>query len=302
MSPIRRSDFNSGFTLIELLVVISIIALLVGILLPALGAARKSAQSVVCLSNCRQMGTASTAYTVDNDGYFVRYREVYRPGGYPGTSRGSWWQASLHNQGYMPDRKGFTCPTLESNKEIEQANPLLPHRAEWALSEYGMNSSNIGIVQRQTGFDDSKYLYFGTTPSGPYKGQPGFLTISARINDIFKASQMIYFIDSVENNTQTNVIRGSGFVFDYPHNGSGSTYYGRVHPRHKLTANTIFADGHGAGLKLKAGEIDPNADRYLMYGRDLTGYEDNELSDPRVHDNNRWTVDGKIHPGVLGSG
>jgi len=57
-----------GFTLIELLVVISIIALLVGILLPALGAARRSAQRLQDLSNLRQFNVAHTTWAVDHKG------------------------------------------------------------------------------------------------------------------------------------------------------------------------------------------------------------------------------------------
>ncbi len=57
---------RAGFTLIELLVAISIIAVLIAILLPALGKARDSGEAAVCLSNQRQTTTAVLAYAVEH--------------------------------------------------------------------------------------------------------------------------------------------------------------------------------------------------------------------------------------------
>lgn len=57
---------RKGFTLIELLVVLGVIAVLVGILLPALSAARRSARSIACLSQMRQIGMATTLYAHDH--------------------------------------------------------------------------------------------------------------------------------------------------------------------------------------------------------------------------------------------
>jgi len=63
---LKRSHRRArAFTLIELLVVIAIIALLVGILLPALGEARKAGRLTLCQSNLKQMGTAFTSYGAD---------------------------------------------------------------------------------------------------------------------------------------------------------------------------------------------------------------------------------------------
>lgn len=64
---------RSAFTLIELLVVIAIIALLISVLLPALGLARESARSLVCSSMLRSLGQAQLGYAVSNQDYFAAY-------------------------------------------------------------------------------------------------------------------------------------------------------------------------------------------------------------------------------------
>jgi prepilin-type N-terminal cleavage/methylation domain-containing protein len=69
-----RTSRPPAFTLIELLVVIAVIALLIGILLPSLASARKTARLDICLSNMRQMGTALTSYAGDKRGSLAAFR------------------------------------------------------------------------------------------------------------------------------------------------------------------------------------------------------------------------------------
>ncbi len=104
--PMRR---RAGFTLIELLVVISIIALLIAILLPALGAARQAAQSTTCLSNTRQMGLAIQMYADEYNGFFPAGFDNGNVGG--SNFNDPKWYAQRTMGQYLQGVDAYRCPT-----------------------------------------------------------------------------------------------------------------------------------------------------------------------------------------------
>lgn len=81
---------RAGFTLVELLVVIGVIAVLIGMLLPALQSARRAANTVKCGSYLRQVGTAFKLYESDYKGYWPASWYCYAPPGTADTGTTSW--------------------------------------------------------------------------------------------------------------------------------------------------------------------------------------------------------------------
>ncbi|MEM6552662.1 MAG: prepilin-type N-terminal cleavage/methylation domain-containing protein [Planctomycetota bacterium] len=113
---------RTGFTLIELLVVISIIALLIGILLPVLGAARSAAQTTQCLSNHRQIGIGLAGYQLDNDGVFGHDRNASAALG--GAPNGEKWSLAIvryftgTNIQQADARDFMTCPAAIADEDV----------------------------------------------------------------------------------------------------------------------------------------------------------------------------------------
>lgn len=145
-----------AFTLIELLVVIAIIALLIGILLPALGSARMSAWAVIASSNARSVLTADTIYTGNNKGFhppsyvygmdrdgFGWTLEMQRDS-HPSPINGYiHWSYALFDNGEIP-QDAFESPAVTS-RGAPRTNPG-PDQDNWELEQVNALGQPAGAV------------------------------------------------------------------------------------------------------------------------------------------------------------
>lgn len=104
---------RTGFTLIELLVVIAVIALLMGILMPALSKARMLGRSAVCKAHLRQWGTIFFMYTTDNDDKFWIEHNVWATG----VTQGGWMPVLSRLYGDVDEFR--VCPAASRLNGLE---------------------------------------------------------------------------------------------------------------------------------------------------------------------------------------
>ena len=138
-----RQRRGAGFTLVELLVVIGIIALLISILLPALGRARESARSVKCLSNLRQLGLAIQMYQNE---FKAQIPCQWSLSGSYAHGRGHTWVNILIDRKYL---RTETCPWDGNNTGNEVNHPPMNSGVFYCPSgdlDLATNSAARGIT------------------------------------------------------------------------------------------------------------------------------------------------------------
>ena len=235
-----------GFTLIELLVVIAIIAILAGMLLPALAKAKEKGQRIVCLNNLRQISLFMQFYTDDNNETFPAHRNHGLPTDDPSRSLTNWWGTTI--VGYaMGQSNLFRCPVLKTKR--------VDNGVKW---EWGFDCHRVGYGENSFFLSLWPYTDGSVTISG----------IQFNTRPWFKRTAVVTPADNLLIGDKQPYTAGGGVVWSsslwWPNScmdfkaSSSKAFEGLDSGRHKGTAIAVFNDGHSEVRK--DSQINPPVD------------------------------------------